>query len=42
MFEKAYCQYRLNRIQDSLNTIKLVGEPSPKLKELKGQVVGWI
>ncbi|XP_033633560.1 signal recognition particle subunit SRP72-like [Asterias rubens] len=39
MFEKAYCQYRLNRIQDALNTIQLVSDPSPKLKELKGQVL---
>ncbi|XP_038065428.1 signal recognition particle subunit SRP72-like [Patiria miniata] len=39
MFEKAYCQYRLNRIQDALNTIQAVGNPSPKLKELKGQVL---
>ncbi|XP_022094450.1 signal recognition particle subunit SRP72-like [Acanthaster planci] len=39
MFEKAYCQYRLNRIQDALTTIKGVSNPSPKLKELKGQVL---
>ncbi|XP_072041807.1 LOW QUALITY PROTEIN: signal recognition particle subunit SRP72-like [Amphiura filiformis] len=39
VFEKAYCQYRLNKINEALSTINAVSEPSQKLKELKGQVL---
>lgn len=38
-FEKAYCQYRLNKIPEALATIRNVSEPSPKLLELLGQVL---
>eukprot|EP00057_Strongylocentrotus_purpuratus_P009534 XP_011664008.1 PREDICTED: signal recognition particle subunit SRP72 [Strongylocentrotus purpuratus] len=38
-FEKAYCQYRLNKISEALSTIRNVSDPSPKLQELLGQVL---
>ncbi|XP_041476558.1 signal recognition particle subunit SRP72-like [Lytechinus variegatus] len=38
-FEKAYCQYRLNKIPEALSTIRNVSDPSPKLQELLGQVL---
>lgn len=39
MFEKAYCEYRLNRVESSLKTIESAPEQTDKLKELYGQVV---
>lgn len=38
-FEKAYCEYRLNRVESALKTIEGVAEQSDKLKELYGQVL---
>ncbi|XP_071481538.1 signal recognition particle subunit SRP72-like [Diadema antillarum] len=38
-FEKAYCQYRQNKIPEALATIRNVSDPSPKLQELLGQVL---
>ncbi|XP_030621752.1 signal recognition particle subunit SRP72 isoform X1 [Chanos chanos] len=38
-FEKAYCEYRLNRVESALKTIEGVSEQSDKLKELYGQVL---
>ena len=40
VFEKAYCEYRLNRSDEALRTIRSVGEPDARTKELLGQVVG--
>lgn len=38
-FEKAYCEYRLNRTQESLATLKSVAEPDVRTKELLAQVL---
>lgn len=38
-FEKAYCEYRLNRIESALKTIQSASQQTDKLKELYGQVV---
>lgn len=38
-FEKAYCEYRLNRVESALKTIQGIPEQTDKLKELYGQVV---
>lgn len=38
-FEKAYCEYRLNRIENALKTIQAASQQTDKLKELYGQVV---
>ncbi|NXY26609.1 SRP72 protein, partial [Atrichornis clamosus] len=38
-FEKAYCEYRLNRIESALKTIQSASEQTDKLKELYGQVL---
>ncbi|XP_063313353.1 signal recognition particle subunit SRP72 [Pelobates fuscus] len=38
-FEKAYCEYRLNRIENALKTIESTSQKSDKLKELHGQVL---
>ncbi|XP_072351270.1 signal recognition particle subunit SRP72 isoform X1 [Scyliorhinus torazame] len=38
-FEKAYCEYRLNRIETALKTIDSVDQQTNKLKELYGQVL---
>lgn len=38
-FEKAYCEYRLNRVESALKTIEGISEQTDKLKELYGQVV---
>uniref|UniRef100_A0A672GW73 Signal recognition particle subunit SRP72 n=1 Tax=Salarias fasciatus TaxID=181472 RepID=A0A672GW73_SALFA len=37
VFEKAYCEYRLNRVESSLKTIEGAAEQTDKLKELYGQ-----
>ncbi|CAG2065061.1 unnamed protein product, partial [Timema podura] len=39
VFEKAYCQYRLNQPQEALKTLDLVLTLSLKLKELKAQIL---
>lgn len=39
VFEKAYCEYRLNRVESALKTIESAPEQTDKLKELYGQVV---
>nr|XP_005899104.1 PREDICTED: signal recognition particle subunit SRP72 isoform X2 [Bos mutus] len=38
-FEKAYCEYRLNRIENALKTIESASQQTDKLKELYGQVL---
>ncbi|XP_078455184.1 signal recognition particle subunit SRP72 isoform X2 [Lampetra planeri] len=38
-FEKAYCEYRLNRIDGALKTIESASQQTNKLKELLGQVL---
>ncbi|MBN3317729.1 SRP72 protein, partial [Atractosteus spatula] len=38
-FEKAYCEYRLNRVENALKTIESATQQSDKLKELYGQVL---
>ena len=38
-FEKAYCQYRLNRTQEALTTLRGVDKPDTRIKELLSQVV---
>ncbi|XP_030421423.1 signal recognition particle subunit SRP72 [Gopherus evgoodei] len=38
-FEKAYCEYRLNRIENALKTIQSASQQTDKLKELHGQVL---
>uniref|UniRef100_A0A8D3CA71 Signal recognition particle subunit SRP72 n=1 Tax=Scophthalmus maximus TaxID=52904 RepID=A0A8D3CA71_SCOMX len=35
VFEKAYCEYRLNRVESSLKTIEAAAEQTDKLKELE-------
>jgi len=39
VFEKAYSEYRLNRVESALKTIEAAPEQTDKLKELYGQVV---
>ncbi|XP_077588343.1 signal recognition particle subunit SRP72 isoform X2 [Stigmatopora nigra] len=39
VFEKAYCEYRLNRVESSLKTIESAPLQTDKLKELYGQVL---
>ncbi|XP_003415941.1 signal recognition particle subunit SRP72 isoform X2 [Loxodonta africana] len=38
-FEKAYCEYRLNRIENALKTIESANQQTDKIKELYGQVL---
>ncbi|KAI5097681.1 signal recognition particle subunit SRP72, partial [Silurus meridionalis] len=38
-FEKAYCEYRLNRVESALKTIEAIPEQTDKVKELYGQVL---
>jgi signal recognition particle subunit SRP72 len=38
-FEKAYCEYRLNKIEDAYSTLKQCEEMTNKEKELLAQVV---
>ncbi|XP_073448108.1 signal recognition particle subunit SRP72 [Aquarana catesbeiana] len=38
-FEKAYCEYRLNKIENALKTIENSPQKTDKLKELQGQVL---
>nr|KAG5711405.1 hypothetical protein BaRGS_025832 [Batillaria attramentaria] len=38
-FEKAYCEYRLNRTQDALATLRSVTAPDVRTKELLAQVL---
>lgn len=38
-FEKAYCQYRLNRTQEALTTLRAVEKPDNRIKELLSQVL---
>jgi signal recognition particle subunit SRP72 len=39
VFEKAYCQYRLNQPQDALKTLNAATSLSLELKELKAQIL---
>uniref|UniRef100_A0A3B5MHV6 Signal recognition particle subunit SRP72 n=1 Tax=Xiphophorus couchianus TaxID=32473 RepID=A0A3B5MHV6_9TELE len=39
VFEKAYCEYRLNRVESALKTIENAPDQTDKLKELYGQVL---
>jgi hypothetical protein len=39
VFEKAYCQYRLNLPQDAMKTLNSAASLSLKLKELKAQIL---
>ncbi|KAM4732456.1 LOW QUALITY PROTEIN: signal recognition particle subunit SRP72 [Anableps anableps] len=39
VFEKAYCEYRLNRVESALKTIESAPDQTDKLKELYGQVL---
>jgi len=38
-FEKAYSEYRLNRTDEALRTIKAIANPDDRLRELLGQVL---
>ncbi|KAG9486528.1 hypothetical protein GDO78_006737 [Eleutherodactylus coqui] len=38
-FEKAYCEYRLNKIENALKTIENAPQKTEKLSELHGQVL---
>lgn len=38
-FEKAYCEYRLNKIENALKTIESAPQKTEKLCELQGQVL---
>ncbi|KAG8594977.1 hypothetical protein GDO81_001382 [Engystomops pustulosus] len=38
-FEKAYCEYRLNKIESALKTIETAPQKTEKLNELQGQVL---
>lgn len=38
-FEKAYCEYRLNRTQEALSTLRKIPQPDTRAKELLAQVV---
>jgi len=38
-FEKAYCQYRLNQVQEAYDTICKCQTPGIKEKELSAQIV---
>lgn len=40
-FEKAYCEYRLNRTQEACTTLKSIESPDYKAKELLAQVVSY-
>lgn len=42
MFEKAYCEYRLNRVDSALKTIENAPEQTDKLRELYGQVASLL
>lgn len=37
-FEKAYCEYRLNRVQDAYNTIRQSNQMTNREKELLAQI----
>jgi hypothetical protein len=40
IFERAYCEYRLNRIEDAYNTLKSINrELDEREQELRAQVV---
>ncbi|GAB1607848.1 signal recognition particle subunit SRP72-like [Argonauta hians] len=38
-FEKAYCEYRLNRTNEALRTLREVTDPCPRTQELLAQVL---
>lgn len=38
-FEKAYCEYRLNRTQEALSTLRKIPQPDTRAKELLSQVL---
>lgn len=40
-FEKAYCEYRLNKVNEAYDTICTVTDPQPDLRilELKAQIL---
>ncbi|XP_061171362.1 signal recognition particle subunit SRP72-like [Saccostrea echinata] len=38
-FEKAYCEYRLNRTEEALNTLRGISQPDTRTKELLAQVL---
>lgn len=38
-FEKAYCLYRLNQVNEALKVVEVLPNPSLKLKELKAQIL---
>lgn len=38
-FEKAYCLYRLNQVQEALKIVENIQNPSMKIKELKAQIL---
>ena len=39
LFEKSYCEYRLNRLDEALLTIKNADENDMRIQELLGQIV---
>lgn len=39
LLEKAYCQYRLNQIEEALKTVNSASNVSFQLKELKAQIL---
>lgn len=39
ILEKAYCQYRMNQVQDALKTVNTVENLTFQLKELKAQIL---
>ena len=38
-FEKAYCEYRLNKVADAYQTIQGAAESTPRELELKAQIL---
>ena len=38
-YEKAYCEYRLNRVWDANNTLKGITENTERVQELQAQIV---
>lgn len=38
-FEKAYCLYRLNQVDEALKVVEGIQNPSLKVKELKAQIL---
>ena len=41
-YEKAYCEYRLNKVKEARNTLKSCADQTTRVQELMAQIVSMI